>query len=114
MGDEGLLAEAMLETAKAMPTSPEFLFTTLIPTAATLIGTSSRIVIKAKSKYKQPCIFWTAVVARSGQLKTPAQKVILDPLIQLEIKPVSSIRQTWKNTRLIWLLEERQKRKSSQ
>lgn len=85
-GDDGLLAEAMLETAKAMPTSPEFLLTTLVPAAATLIGTSSRIVVKAKGKYKQPCIFWTAVVARSGQLKTPAQKVILDPLIQLEIK----------------------------
>ncbi|HEY9653666.1 MAG TPA: DUF3987 domain-containing protein [Coleofasciculaceae cyanobacterium] len=85
-GDDGLLAEAILETAKAMPTSPEFLFTTLIPTAATLIGTSSRIVVKAKGKYKQPCIFWSAVVARSGQLKTPAQKVILDPLVSLEIK----------------------------
>jgi hypothetical protein len=85
-GDDGLLAKAMLETAQAMPTSPEFLLTTLLPTAATLIGTSSRVVVKAKGKYKQPCIFWTAVVARSGQLKTPAQKVVLDPLIQLEIK----------------------------
>jgi hypothetical protein len=85
-GDEGLLAEAMLETAKAMPTSPEFLFTTLLPTAATLIGTSSRIVVKEKGKYKQPCIFLATVVGRSGQLKTPAQKVVIDPLVQLEIK----------------------------
>jgi hypothetical protein len=85
-GDEGLLAEAMIETAKAMPTSPEFLFTTLLPTAATLIGTSSRIVVKAKGKYKQPCIFLATVVGRSGQLKTPAQKVVIDPLVQLEIK----------------------------
>jgi hypothetical protein len=85
-GDEGLLAEAILETAKAMPTSPEFLFTTLIPAAATLIGTSSRVIVKAKSKYKQPCIFWTVVTARSGQLKTPAQKVIVNPLVELEIK----------------------------
>lgn len=85
-GDEGMLAEAMIETAEAMPTSPEFLFTTLIPTAATLIGTSSRVVVKAKGKYKQPCLFWTVVTARSGQLKTPAQKVVIDPLVQLEIK----------------------------
>jgi len=85
-GDDGLLAEAMIETAKAMPTSPEFLFTTLLPTAATLIGTSSRIVVKAKGKYKQPCILLAAVVGRSGQLKTPAQKVVIDPLVCLEIK----------------------------
>ena len=85
-GDGGLLAQVIVETAKAMPTSPEFLFTTLLPTAATLIGTSSRVVVKPKAKYKQPCVFWSAVVARSGQLKTPAQKVILDPLVQLEIE----------------------------
>jgi hypothetical protein len=85
-GDDGLLAEAMIQTAKAMPTSPEFLFTTLLPTAATPIGTSSRIVVKAKGKYKQPCIFLATVVGRSGQLKTPAQKVVIDPLVQLEIK----------------------------
>ncbi|HEY9795376.1 MAG TPA: CHC2 zinc finger domain-containing protein, partial [Leptolyngbyaceae cyanobacterium] len=85
-GDNGVLAQAISGTAKAMPTSSEFLFTTLLPTAAALIGTSSRIVVKAKGKYKQPCIIWSAVVARSGQLKTPAQNVILDPLVKLEIE----------------------------
>jgi hypothetical protein len=85
-GDNGVLAQAISDTAKAMPTSCEFLFTTLLPTAAALIGTSSRIVVKAKGKYKQPCIIWSAVVARSGQLKTPAQNVILDPLVKLEIE----------------------------
>ncbi len=86
VGDEGLLAEAMIKTAKAMPTSPEFLFTTLLSTAATTIGTSSRIIIKVEGKYKQPCIFTTAIVGRSGKIKTPAQSVIIDPLINLEIK----------------------------
>jgi hypothetical protein len=85
-GDSGVLAQAISDTAKAMPTSSEFLFTTLLPTGAALIGTSSRIVVKAKGKYKQPCIIWSAVVARSGQLKTPAQNVILDPLVKLEIE----------------------------
>jgi len=85
-GDSGVLAQAISDTAKAMPTSSEFLFTTLLPTGAALIGTSSRIVVKAKGKYKQPCIIWSAVVARSGQLKTPAQNVILEPLVKLEIE----------------------------
>jgi len=85
-GDDGLLAEAMIQTANAMPTSPEFLFTTLLPTAAALIGTSSRIVVKAKGKYKQPCIFLATVVGRTGQLKTPSQNVIIAPLNRLEIK----------------------------
>jgi hypothetical protein len=85
-GDNGVLAQAISGTAKAMPTSSEFLFTTLLPTASALIGTSSRIVVKAKGKYKQPCIIWSAVVARSGQVKTPAQNIILDPLVKLEIE----------------------------
>ena len=85
-GDDGLLAEAMIQTANAMPTSPEFLFTTLLPAAAALIGTSSRIVVKAKGKYKQPCIFLATVVGRTGQLKTPSQNVVIAPLNRLEIK----------------------------
>lgn len=85
-GDGGKLAKAINEVALAMPTAPEFLFSTLVPVAASRIGTSSRIIINIKGRYKQPCIFWTAVVARSGRAKTPAQKQIVDPLVNLEIE----------------------------
>lgn len=85
-GDNGKLATAIAETAAAMPTTPGFLFTTLLSAASTCIGTSSRVVIKASAKYKQPCVFQTAIVARSGKLKSPAQNVVLEPLYQLEVE----------------------------
>jgi DNA polymerase elongation subunit (family B) len=84
-GDGGTMAEAMKTVARSMPTSDAMIFSTFIPVAASRIGTSSRIVIKASAKYRQPCIFWTAVVSRSGTLKTPAQAVAIDPLLELEV-----------------------------
>jgi len=81
---ESWFAEILLTTAAAMGTAPEFLFTTLIPAAASCIGTNAQVVIKSSAKYTQPMVFWTGIVANSGSMKTPAQRVILDPLVALE------------------------------
>jgi hypothetical protein len=78
------LALALVATAEAMPTTPEALLTTLIPVMGSRIGTSSRIVIKASSNYVQPAIFRTAIVANTGDRKTPTQMAILAPLYDLE------------------------------
>ncbi|NET37679.1 MAG: DUF3987 domain-containing protein, partial [Cyanothece sp. SIO1E1] len=81
---EPWFAETLTETAKAMPTAPEFLFTTLLPVAASRVGTAAQVIVKPSAKYTQPMVFWSAIVANSGSMKTPAQRVILDPLINLE------------------------------
>lgn len=81
---EPRFAQRLIDTARAMPTAPEMLFTTLLPAAASRIGTGARVVVKPSAKYTQPMVFWTAVVADSGSLKTPVQRVITDPLIALE------------------------------
>ncbi|NJM00314.1 MAG: DUF3987 domain-containing protein [Synechococcaceae cyanobacterium SM2_3_2] len=78
------LALALVSAAEAMPTTPEALLTTLIPVMGSRIGTSSRIVIKASSNYVQPAIFRTAIVANTGDRKTPTQMAILAPLYDLE------------------------------
>jgi hypothetical protein len=78
------LADALIATASAMPTAPEYLLNTLIPVSASRIGISSRIVIKAESHYIQPCIFWSANVADSGQAKTPPQALIMEALKDME------------------------------
>ncbi len=80
------LANAILATAASMPTTPAALFTTFIPTAASRIGSSSRIIVKASSNYIEPCIFRTTLVANTGDRKTPTQKAIIDPLYALETK----------------------------
>jgi Protein of unknown function (DUF3987) len=81
---EPWFADILLKTAQAMPTAPEFLFTTLLPAAASQIGNAAQVIIKPSAKYKQPMVFWSAIVADSGSMKTPAQRVILDPLVELE------------------------------
>jgi hypothetical protein len=80
----GPLADALIAAANAMPTAPEYLLNTLIPVSASRIGVSSRIVIKAESHYIQPCIFWSANVADSGQAKTPPQALIMEALKDME------------------------------
>ncbi len=81
---EPWFAEILTKTANAMPTTPEFLFTTLLPAAASRIGTAAQVVIKPSAKYTQPMVIWSAIVAQSGSMKTPAQRIILDPLTTLE------------------------------
>jgi hypothetical protein len=78
------LAEALITAARAMPTAPEYLLNTLIPTAASRVGTAARIVINPHAGYVQPCIFWTANIANSGQAKTPPQSLIVDPLEDMD------------------------------
>jgi|694.fasta_scaffold22879_11 hypothetical protein len=82
--DGGIFAHTLMGMAENMPTAVEHLITTLIPAAGSRIGTSSRIIVKADGKYKQPAIFWSCIVAGTGQLKTPAQQAILSPLHTLE------------------------------
>lgn len=87
---EPWFAATLIETAQAMPTAPEFLFTTLLAAAASRIGTAARVMVKISAKYTQPMVFWTAIVANSGSMKTPAQRVILDPLVALETQAYES------------------------
>lgn len=85
-GDGGCLAMAIKTTAVAMPTAKAKIFSTFIASSASRIGTSSRIIVKASAKYVQPCIFWVAVISRSGRLKTPAQLIAIEPLVNLEVQ----------------------------
>jgi hypothetical protein len=83
---ESWFASLLQTAADAMPTAVEFLITTLLPVAAACIGTSSRVVVKPSSGYVQPLVIWSAIVGQSGDLKTPAQKAIINPLIDLEME----------------------------
>jgi hypothetical protein len=78
------LADPLVSMAAAMPTAPEYLFNTFLASSASRVGTAARIVINPEGGYTQPCIFWTANVAHSGQAKTPPQQAILKPLEEME------------------------------
>ena len=80
------IATPLQQVADAMPTSPEMLLNTLLPVSASLIGAAATLAIK--SNWKEPCIIWSINVADSGTLKSPTQKVIVDPLwkVQTELE----------------------------
>ncbi|MBD2309714.1 DUF3987 domain-containing protein, partial [Chroococcidiopsis sp. FACHB-1243] len=78
------LSDPLMAKAEAMPTAPEYLFNTVLPSSASRIGTAARIIVNPQGGYVQPCIFWTANIAHSGQAKTPPQQVILKPLEEME------------------------------
>jgi len=78
------LSDLLIAKAAAMPTAPEYLFNTVLPSSASRIGTAARVIINPQGGYSQPCIFWTANIAHSGQAKTPPQQAILKPLEEME------------------------------
>lgn len=59
-----------------------------MPVSCSRISTS-RIVVKAKSKYTQPAILRTCIIVHTGNAKSPAQNIIIDPLRSIETKEMS-------------------------
>jgi hypothetical protein len=81
-GDGGEFAQTLLDRARSMPTVAERLITTLIPVAGSRMGTAASVLIKAG--HIQPAIFWSCIVAETGQMKTPVQQVVINPLRRFE------------------------------
>lgn len=78
------LADLMNNCADAMPGPVEGLAVTLLAAAASCAGTAAEVVVKKSSGYVQPCLLRTLLLAETGEMKTPLQKVVLDPLKRLE------------------------------
>ena len=77
-----VIANPLMQVAKAMPTSPEIFLTTLLPVSASLIGTAATVHVKGN--WKEPAIIWAMNIAPTGSLKSPTMDVIIDPLWQLD------------------------------
>ena len=78
------LAQNIIDCANAMPGPSEGIVVTMLAAAAGCVGTHAEVVIKRSGGYTQPCLLRTLLVADSGQLKSPLQKVALGPLQRLE------------------------------
>jgi len=77
-------ADQLDTCAKAMPGPVEGLILTLLSTAAGCAGTAAEVILNSATGYTQPCLLRTLLLAETGEMKTPLQKVILDPLKKLE------------------------------
>jgi len=80
-----ILATPLKNVAKWMGTSQEAILTTLLPVASSLIHLDTRLeLLKPPVKFYANPIIWSGIVAESGSLKSPTQKLIIDPLYKMQ------------------------------
>ncbi len=76
------LREFVVAAAKAIGCDPSFLALPLLSALAATIGNSRCLLLKRG--WCVPSILWTAIVGESGTLKTPAFRLVLKPLRQMQ------------------------------
>ncbi|MCC7014864.1 MAG: DUF3987 domain-containing protein [Planctomycetes bacterium] len=70
--------------AQSIGCDPSFLAMSLLTVAASAIGNSTRILLK--EGWSEPALIWTAIVAMSGQQKSPAMDVTVAPLSKFQAR----------------------------
>ncbi|HRR86054.1 MAG TPA: DUF3987 domain-containing protein [Phycisphaerae bacterium] len=70
--------------ATAIGCDPSYVAMPMLSTLAAAIGNTRRIQLKRG--WTEPAIVWTAIVGESGTLKTPAYRVVLQPVYHLQAK----------------------------
>jgi hypothetical protein len=78
-------ARSFVETcATAIGCDPSYVAIPMLSMLAAAIGNTRRIQLKRG--WTEPAIVWTAIVGESGTLKTPAYRLVLRPVHQLQAK----------------------------
>src|SRR5207248_1111663 len=76
------IAEYVRHGARALGCDPAYLALPALAMVAGLIGYTR--VLRLKKTWRAPCVLWTLVVADSGSLKTPAFRLVTDPLFDMQ------------------------------
>jgi len=74
----------VVNSSKAIGCDPSFVALPLLSALAAAIGNTRRIQLKRG--WTEPCIVWAVIVGDSGTLKTPAYKLVLRPVRDLQGK----------------------------
>jgi hypothetical protein len=78
------LAEPLETIAEGLGSNGAAMLTTLLPVAATLLKVGTRLELAAATRFYALPIIYTGVLAESGSAKSPTQKVILEPLFDMQ------------------------------
>jgi hypothetical protein len=76
------LDRLMTEGATAIGCDPAFVALPVLAVAASAVGNSR--TIRLKRGWDEPSIVWSAIVADSGALKSPAYALVINPLARLQ------------------------------
>lgn len=74
----GLLARFVTTAAAALPCPPDFIGVMMLAVMGSLIGRKRQIEIK--KGWREYALLWVAIVARSGERKSPAFALVTEPL----------------------------------
>jgi hypothetical protein len=80
------LAEPLETIAEGLGSNGAAMLTTLLPVAATLLKVGTKLELIATTHFYALPIIYTGVLAESGSAKSPTQKVILEPLFDMQSK----------------------------
>jgi hypothetical protein len=72
----------VLAGSKAIGCDPSFIALPALAATAAMLGNSRRI--RLKGNWTEPAILWTAIVGYSGDKKTPAKMLALNPVYELQ------------------------------
>jgi len=72
----------VVEGARAIGCDPSMIALPMLASCAAAIGTTRRV--KLKNSWCEPSVLWTAIVARSGTLKSPASELAVKPLQRVQ------------------------------
>lgn len=80
------LAIPLEQSAKAMGSNSAAVLTTLLPVAATLLRVGTKLELAAATSFYALPILYTGILAESGSAKSPTQKLILNPLLKMQVQ----------------------------
>jgi hypothetical protein len=86
-------AEPTTKIARWMETPTAALLTGLLPTIASCLHPSTRVIVKEAIGFVEAPIIYAGIVTESGQRKSPLMNAILDPLIELQQEEEERYRQ---------------------
>ncbi len=76
------IAQFIIEAAAALGCDEAMIALPVLAVLASAIGTTRRIMLKRS--WREPCVVWSIIIARSGQLKSPALDKALEPIHELQ------------------------------
>ena len=77
-----VLADLVIEGAKSIGCDPSFIAMPMLAVLASAIGNTHRLI--AKQDWLVPPILWTAIIGESGTLKSPAFRLAVRPLREIQ------------------------------
>jgi hypothetical protein len=105
------LRSLVLEGAAALDCDPAYLALPALAAVAGAVGNAR--VLRLKSTWHEPCVLWTATVGESGSMKSPALRLVMEPVYRRQrrlLQEYGSRRSDYESQFAAWKAQPRAER----